>query len=100
MSKHTPGPWVRDGYGTIKTPSGKTLRVTGVAMPCGGRPGDFAEVDANSDLLTAAPELLEALKRAEEFLERSTEYRVGHPGFEQANAQARAAIAKAEGTGK
>ena len=41
--------------------------------------------------------LLEALELAADFLEHSTEFRIGYPGFEQAQAKARAAIAKAEG---
>jgi hypothetical protein len=41
--------------------------------------------------------LLEALKLAADFLEHSTEFRIGHPGFEQAHAKARAAIKAVEG---
>ena len=41
--------------------------------------------------------LLEALKLAADFLEHSTEFRLGHPGFEQAQAKARAAIKAVEG---
>lgn len=62
MSKHTKGPWSRDKWGNIKTASGETLRLHGVALPCGGRQSDHEEVEANSDLVTAAPDLLEALK--------------------------------------
>ena len=40
--------------------------------------------------------LLEALKLAADFLEHSTEFRLGHPGFEQAQAKARAAIKAVE----
>jgi hypothetical protein len=40
--------------------------------------------------------LLEALKLAADFLEHSTEFRIGHPGFEGAQAKARAAIKSVE----
>jgi hypothetical protein len=59
--KHTPGPWVRNQYGTIKA-NGETLRVNGVSLPCGGRPRDFDEIEANSNLIAAAPDLLDALQ--------------------------------------
>jgi hypothetical protein len=41
--------------------------------------------------------LLEALELAADFLEHSTEFRIGHPGFEGAQAKARAAIKAVEG---
>lgn len=40
--------------------------------------------------------LLEALKRAADFLHHATEFRFGHPGFEQTHAKARAAIKTVE----
>ena len=51
----------------------------------------LSAVEAQRDLL------LEALHLAADFLEHSTEFRIGHPGFEGAQAKARAAIAKADG---
>lgn len=62
-AKFTPGPWVRDSYGTIRA-GRETLRVNGVALPCGGKPSDFEEVEANSRLIVAAPELLAAALNA------------------------------------
>jgi hypothetical protein len=125
MSKHTPAPWSfhphmgapSDGSGyvtkcrnfdahTVHIGAGEILLASVEAYKHSGphngfpRVSDFDENRANARLMCAAPELLEALKRAEEFLAHSTEYRIGHPGFEQANAQARAAIVKAEGTAK
>ena len=41
--------------------------------------------------------LLEALELAADFLEHATEFRIGRPGFEQAQAKARAAIKAVEG---
>jgi len=58
---HTPGPWVRDKYGNIKAGC-QTLRVNGVSLPCGAKPHDFEEIEANSNLIAAAPDLLAALK--------------------------------------
>ena len=40
--------------------------------------------------------LLEALELAADFLEHATEFRIGRPGFEQAQAKARAAIKAVE----
>ena len=50
----------------------------------------LANVEAQRDAL------LEALKLAADFLEHSTEFRIGHPGFEGAQAKARAAIKSVE----
>jgi hypothetical protein len=56
--------------------------------------------DAGSDywnpLADDGDALLEALKLAADFLEHSTEFRIGHPGFEGAQAKARAAIKSVE----
>jgi hypothetical protein len=41
-------------------------------------------------------ELVEALNLALDFLEHSTEFRIGHPGFERAQAIAKAALSKAK----
>jgi hypothetical protein len=100
MSKHTPGPWARDRYGTIKA-GHDTVRVNGVSLPCGGRPTDFDEVEANSNLVAAAPELLAALKVFTDF--PADVFEGDHDGRYTMTVQlhdmrnARAAIAKAEG---
>lgn len=47
-------------------------------------------------LLAQRDALLEALHLAADFLEHSTEFRIGRPGFEQAQAKARAAIKAVE----
>ena len=57
---HTPGPWTQDEYGSVKTPSGETLLVEGVALA--GRSTE--ETRANARLIAAAPDLLAALKLA------------------------------------
>lgn len=102
MSKHTPGPWtccinksrtaylIKDENGRIiATPSWHSCDDTHYPLQ--------AQSEANSKLMAAAPELLEALKR------------IGDPEFRYASdddedtqlsmriADARAAIAKATG---
>lgn len=93
MSKHTPGPWhipshlsgadgigPKDGYEII------------TCCCCGGVRGDSKEQEiANSRLIVAAPELLEALERCIVVIDNGR--------FPSLNIQdaARAAIAKAKG---
>jgi len=60
MSKPTQGPWTIDSFGNIQTPKG-VLRLKGVALPCGSV-SDKSEVMANTRLIAAAPDLLEALE--------------------------------------
>lgn len=55
---HTPGPWTQDEYGSVKTPSGETLLVEGVALA--GRSTE--ETRANTRLIAAADDLLAACK--------------------------------------
>lgn len=85
--KHTPGPWNMDKYGNIK--SGDT------PIACGGvwltNTEYSPEAKANSALITAAPELLEAAKSAVPFLES-----LGYVGGDIVD-NLKAAIAKAEG---
>lgn len=69
MSKkhsHTRGPWKRDKYGTIIA-NGDTLLVYGVGTPCNGHL-KMDEAEANTNLLCAAPELLEIVKMLEEYV--------------------------------
>lgn len=62
--KGTPGPWRLDKYGNVVHGQAdgfginKSVRVSGVAIP--GQ--TTAEYEANTRLLAAAPELLEALR--------------------------------------
>ena len=88
MSKHTPGPWLRDGdrvYTLHKLAHVEASRWNAQVRPSVGCPPD--EADANARLIAAAPELLEALKWTARALDKE------HP----AAIKARAAIAKAEG---
>lgn len=57
--KGTPGPWYQDQFGNVIHGERKEkVRVSGVALP--GRVTE--EYAANTNLVTAAPELLEALQ--------------------------------------
>lgn len=55
--KGTPGPWVIDKYGRVIDASGMTIAARGIANPMVADPESLA----NSKLVSAAPELLEAL---------------------------------------
>lgn len=87
MSKHTEGPWEIDTYGNLKV--GKDyVRFTGLCLSSG------QEAYANTRLIAAAPELLEALKYMLAVCPAIDE--IG----EEARLEARAAIAKAIGETK
>lgn len=90
MSGHTPGPWTYDKqYRRLMGPDGKDLYIEGGAHWATTRD---PEAEANSRLIAAAPELLEAL---EQFLNH---YPGGiNPFLDEARSMGRAAIAKATG---
>ena len=89
MSGHTPGPWVVNGFGSAYWVIARTQR-GGVAISSASLAGD--EI-ADARLISAAPELLEALANALKSLDTD--------GAASATASlrtlGRAAIAKAEG---
>ena len=89
MSKHTKGPW-KYSNGTVIDGNGHVLRVNGVGLPCGFLSDqEREEVFANTKLIAAAPELLEALIDCRRTLEIAN--------FTQELAVVNAAIAKAKG---
>ena len=95
--KHTPGPWSVSDYSKyhVVMPNGRLLCSTGVGVS-GGHP-DRKEDYANARLISAAPDLLEALKG---LLADIEEYQsINKLGGENNHWQviSRAAIAKAEG---
>lgn len=105
--KHTPGPWLR----TITGPPGSPVIITGTGGRIGAttQAGEIARVqsipeawgdsEANARLIAAAPDLLEILTLAVRYLD-SPEVRAlpfARPAESVAD-QARAAIAKTEGT--
>ena len=68
--KHTPGPWKVDpNYPhDIQTESGVIeIATTSIALS-GGLPAKYEDRKANARLIAAAPELLEALQDAVEYL--------------------------------
>lgn len=63
MNKHTPGPWQVAGYGVVRA----TLMTGSNVLVCSVRTGQPAHsrhsnLTANTRLIAAAPEMLEALK--------------------------------------
>lgn len=57
---HTPGPWWIDDHGFIASGNGETY-VTVADPHCNNQ--DIDEREANARLITAAPDLLDALRR-------------------------------------
>lgn len=105
MSKPTPGPWKRDEYGDITNPAGHRVNFRGVSTLMSSIEERMAEAEANTALLIAAPDLLEALKAARPVVNAMIQafgrVWVGTSGqqqdFGQRLALIDAAIAKAEG---
>ena len=99
-AKHTPGPWSRNIKPASKYCTIFAGQSTHVAVVCTqGLTED--EIEANTDLIAAAPDLLAALKWAMDYISL-------HEGRNDKHAfcvnnclhkQARAAIARAEGRG-
>lgn len=113
MPSHTPGPWAitsQDGADFhVTAPDGDDdpWNVAVVVGAC-GYPDDPRTgcTEGNARLIAAAPELLEALKAADEALAQFTAFEddarhiMGNTNFaivQQRREQVRAAIAKAEG---
>jgi hypothetical protein len=99
-SQHTPGPWWIDDNGFVASGSGDDYKT--IADPrCMEPRGNEAEIDANADLIAAAPDLLVELKG---LLEVFTAYidteDVANADIVEAVRAAAAAIAAAEGRGK
>jgi len=89
MSKHTPGPWKINGVALpgryqIDDAANKPVAVTDARYDLNT---GYEQADANSRLIAAAPDMLEALKLAQTI--------IGHPDDEGSKLIA-AAIAKAE----
>jgi hypothetical protein len=92
--KHTPGPWVVDKAPSMLGGNGFTVRAGG-AIICTAFPGASTDriepvAELNARLIAAAPELLEALKAVQTFIE-------GKPDAVEPFGMVRAAIAKATG---
>lgn len=115
MSKHTPGPWVVSEGRSIQAAweTHEIVQVCSISVshwstdpthddvPLNRQRNTrmALEATANSHLIAASPELLEALKAMLNALPRSKVHPAGYTNGKQdkANDLARAAIAKAEG---
>jgi len=103
--QHTPGPWrrvhshpdaaTRRDLAYITAPGFRAPCAIATIYGCAHQP----EQAANANLIAAAPELLAALRKAEDILSRVDQHSMGPPGFQTANEDAlievRAALAKA-----
>lgn len=113
QAKHTPGPWIYQGASETGLSIWAGHRLVGEAWP-GTSAIDhhdrihYEEMVCNARLITAAPELLEALGRFVEGIEHSptcaVSYCANNPTAKKPSicpwCQARAAIAKATGVTK
>jgi hypothetical protein len=90
MSKHTPGPWVVNGFGGDFIVLARLPR--GVAISAKNPPGRGDEI-ADARLIAAAPDLLEALKECSGRLK----IHMKHTEDLMADMKAQKAIARAEG---
>ncbi len=89
----TPGPWTQDKYGTLKGSNGADVVEYRSGIASAGSPKD--EYRANTRLRNAAPQLLEALKRITDQIERVGDSRKDAPWIEDARAAIRAAEGEA-----
>jgi hypothetical protein len=99
-TQHTSGPWWVDDNGFIASGSGDDYKT--IADPrCMEPRGNEAEIDANADLIAAAPDLLDALHDLMDQLEgvgiaiEDQDSGQWHGAEGLSFAKARAAIAKA-----
>ena len=99
MSEYTKGPWVKDGI-QLTGAGGKMVVISD--GPSFGSASHFHDAEANSRLVIASPELLEALEELSgRFPDDMGDDGTGKAGFNHgmisAVSSARAAIAKAKG---
>lgn len=91
--KHTPGPW------RYEKRSDRVIYAGDESLFCDMRYYPWCSAnEADWPLVAAAPELLDALRRVIELAEGGFNYR--DIAWQSAHAEARAAIAKAEGEGE
>lgn len=97
-AQHSPGPWWIDDDGFIASGSGDTYLT--IAEPhCMDSEGRESEIQANAQLIAAAPELLAALKEMLEayaWKANETARVIGEENLHSAVRAARKAIAAAE----
>lgn len=89
--KWTLGPWLWDKFGTLVNPANlRTIEVAGLGLAHFSKGDGGAEAKANAHLISAAPDMYEALSEVLSDLEIGA-----HPHLHIK--QIRAALAKAEG---
>lgn len=94
-AKHTPGPWVFDDHCRVYSQLGKV--VVANTGPIARSPHSLDECRANTALIAAAPDLLEALNVFIEFGAKNAPVIQSMPMFMNAWELAKRAIARAEG---
>ena len=97
-TKHTPGPWYRDRNSYVASEVGTVARAYAGGRAATTKEGRLVEA-ANAALIAAAPELLDALQREQEWRDREAagELDDGWDYETMVGQYRRAAIAKAEG---
>lgn len=99
-AKHTPGPWEIDSDYVQQAGQTSVAICDVMCIDEGGNNGWYRGpiTQANAHLISAAPDLLEALIAMEqEKSDYMTRNALGDPSVETTNKMARAAIAKAKG---
>ena len=94
VAKHTPGPWKVASPLIVIAYHGVGRLIVDCDKPMSG---SMEENEANASLIAAAPELLEAAKRASAELSVNGHVDCGDCAICDANRELKAAIAKAEG---
>lgn len=98
-TKFTPGPWSVTGDNSYIF-SWKSLDKGGMPRPiCGPAiiPSEHEENVANAHLISAAPELYEALEKIVQDVQQTSTGGITGPGYWEALDEAREALAKARG---
>lgn len=99
-AKHTDGPWERTPYGQIVGRDRREVCFRGVTTLCSGSSEAIAEAEANTDLISAAPDLLASLEGLLAFAEQLEKRSIKGTGSRRGGhifAKARAMIASATG---
>lgn len=88
-AQHTPGPWHQDKYGHVISPDGSDVLFRSLTILSSSTAERISMAEANTRLIAAAPDLLEALQMAKHI--------VANEGTYEQMAQVFSAIEKATG---
>jgi len=99
MSGHSKGPWTWDYHHGMKDSEGNTVLVMGTGAPLGAVTAreDYAEIEANTYLTVAAPDMYDALREVAFQFGPLEEAKLLGTADVEALHIVRAALAKAEG---